>query len=109
MALDASRGRVLAGEREGGLGAVIERGSGPIRGRVAELAILRESSGGVIRIRSALVVVQVAGITGSAQALVNAARMALDACRGDVLAGQRESGLGGVIELSSRPIGGGVA
>ena len=109
MALDASRRDVLAGEREGRLGRVIEGGSGPIRGGVTELAVLRESGGDVIGIRGALIVVQVARIAGSAQALINAARMALDACRGDVLAGQRESGLGGVIELSSRPIGGGVA
>jgi len=109
MALDASRRDVLAGEREGRLGRVIEGGSGPIRGGMAELAILREAGGGVVRIGSALIVIQVAGIAGGAQALENAASMALDASRGDVFAGQRECGLGGVIEFSSGPISGGVA
>ena len=100
---------MLAGQRERGLRSVIEGRSGPIRGGVAELAILRETGGDMVRIVGALVVLQVAGIAGGAQAFVDAARMALNASRGDVLAGQRERGLGGVIEFRAGPIDGGVA
>lgn len=60
MALDASRGRVLARERERGLSSVIEFRSAPIDGGVALRAILREPGRGMIRIGGALIVLQVA-------------------------------------------------
>ena len=76
VALRASRGGVFAGERELGL-AVIEGRAQPVGGRVAERTILREAGRDVIGIGGALVVLQVARIASGAQALVNAARMAL--------------------------------
>ena len=60
MALDASRGRVLASERERGLGGVVEFRPTPIDGGVALRAILREPGRGMVRIGSALIVLQVA-------------------------------------------------
>ena len=104
MALHTSRRRVLAGEREGGLRGVVERSPSPIRGGVAELAILRESSRGMVRIGGALVVLQVARIASGAEAFVDSARMALDATRRRVLPSERECGLGSVIEFRSGPI-----
>ena len=109
MALHASGRRVLAGKRERGLRGVVEGGSSPIRGGVAELAILRKSSRRVIRIVRALVIGQVARIASRAEAFVDSARMALEASRRHMLAGQRERGLRGVIEFRSAPIDGGVA
>ena len=60
MALQARRRRVLPGQRERGLGSVIEFRAVPIDGGVAELAIQRESSGCMIRIVGALVIRQMA-------------------------------------------------
>ena len=67
MALDTGGCKVLTGQREAGLRRVIERGAVPIGRRMAELAILRESGGGVGRIAGALIVFQMAGIAGGAQ------------------------------------------
>lgn len=60
MALNTSRRRVLASERERCLRCVIKRSSGPVGRSVAELAILRKTGCRVIRIICALVVGQVA-------------------------------------------------
>ena len=109
MALLARRCDVFAGQWKGGLGGVIEGGSAPIGGGVAERAVLREPSRYMVRVRSALIVLQVARITSGSQAFVNAAGVALYARRCDVFAGQWECGLGSVIEGGAGPIGGGVA
>lgn len=104
VTLETSGGRVLAGERECGLRGVIEGGSVPIRRRMAELAILRESGGGVVRIIRRLIILHVTRRTGRTQTLVNAARVTLEASGGRMLAGERERGLRGVIEGRSVPI-----
>ena len=106
MALQAGHGRMRAGERESGLRRVVEDGSAPIRGRVAELAILRESGGRVGRIIRALVVLQMTGIACRGQALIDAVRVALETSQRGMGAGQREGGLGRVIEDGSGPIRG---
>ena len=59
MTLDASRRRMLAGEWERGLRGVIEFRAAPIDGGVALRAILREPGRRMVRIGSALVVLQV--------------------------------------------------
>lgn len=63
----------------------------------------------MVRIVSALVVGQVARIAGGAEALVNAAGVALITGCVHVGAGERERRLGGVIEGRARPICSGVA
>ena len=89
-------------------GAVVEGGSQPLRGVVAELTVLREAGRRVIRVVGSLIVLQVARITRGWQSGVLAARMALLACGRDVRAGQRKLG-GAVIESRSLPLSGGVA
>ncbi len=63
MALGASRGCVCASQRKLG-GAVVKGGRHPCRGGVAELAILREAGGSMIRVGGALKVFQMAGGAG---------------------------------------------
>ena len=109
MALRATRGSVLAGQRERRLRGVVERGAAPVRGAMAELTILREAGGDMVGIVGALVVSQVAGIARGGQTLVNAARMALNASCREMFSGQWERGLSGVIELGSAPIDRGMA
>jgi hypothetical protein len=109
VALRARGSNVRAGQRELGLRGVIKRCAIPIRRGVTERTILRESGGHVARIVGGLVVLQMTGITGRAQTLVNAVRMALQASRSRVLASERESGLGGVIKRRSIPVDGTVA
>lgn len=66
MALETGSGDVFARQRECGLGGVIEFGAAPIDSGVTLRAILREACGGVIRIRGALIILQVAGIARGA-------------------------------------------
>ena len=87
---------------------MIEDGAQPLRGVVAQLAILREPSGHVIRIVGGLVILQVARRTGGAQGRVLTARMTLGAGCRRMLSGEWELG-GVVIEGGSQPLGGGVA
>ena len=61
MTLHASGCGVGAGKRERGLTGVIEGSSCPIDSTVAQLAILRESRGSMIRIRSGLIILEVTG------------------------------------------------
>src|ERR1035438_6991385 len=77
VALGAGGTDVCAGERKLGLRGVIERGSRPIGGGVAERAILRESRRGVVRIGRALVILQVTGVASHSETFVDAARVAL--------------------------------
>jgi hypothetical protein len=107
--LVARRGGMFAGERERGLRGVVERRAGPIRSRVAERTVLREPRGHMARIVRALVVRRVARIASSAQPLIHAARMALLTSRREVLAGERERSLRGVIEPGAGPVDRGVA
>jgi hypothetical protein len=109
VALDARDGGMHASEGERSLGVVIENGTGPIRGGVAERAILWESGRYMVRVRGALIILQVARVAGRSQALVNAAGVALHARRGDVFASEREGGLRIVIENRACPVGGGMA
>jgi len=59
VALHAGCDGMRAGEREDGLGGVIERGPVPIDSGMAKLAILRKSGGGVVRVGGALIVLEV--------------------------------------------------
>ena len=81
--------RVLAGQRELG-GAVIELGSQPLRGGVAELTVLREAGRDVIGAGGGLVVLQMAGHAIGADVGVVAIRMALQARDGGMSSGERE-------------------
>ena len=98
---------VCAGQWKFG-GVVIELRAEPLRGVVAQLAILREPGGDVIRVIGGLVVLQVARRAGGAQGRILTARMTLGAGRRRMLSGKRELG-GVVIEGGSQPLGGGVA
>ncbi len=106
MAQSASDRNVFASQRKLS-SVVIELRAEPLRGVVAQLAILREPGGEVIRIISSLVVLQMARRTGRAQSRILAARMALGTGHSGVFSGERELG-GVVIEGSSQPPRGGV-
>jgi hypothetical protein len=87
---------------------VIENGSSP-RGRaVANGAILREARCSVIRIRGALILRLVTGITGGTQAGELPAGMALSALQRGVSAREREPGAT-VVECRAAPTRCGVA
>ncbi len=107
MTLSACGLRVRPGQREAGP-VVIERGSLPLRRRVACGAVLREAGGRVIGIGRLLIIGQVAGNTGGGKAPVEARRMTLSACSLRVRAGQREAGPV-VIERGPFPLRRGVA
>ena len=107
MALGARCGGVLASERKFGC-IVIELGAQPLRGGVAELAVLREASGGVVRVLGRLEVGQVARVAGRAEGGVLSVGMALSARGGGVFASQRKLGCI-VIELGAQPLRGRVA
>lgn len=106
MTQGASDRSVCAGQRKLG-GVVIELRPEPLRGVVAQLAILREPSGEVIRIISSLVILQMARRAGRAQSRILAARMAQGTGHSGVFSGKRKLG-GVVIEGSSQPLRGGV-
>jgi len=108
VALGTGSVGVRASERERGLGSVIERRARPISGAVAQRAILREAGLHVVRIRSALIVLQVARGAGGGQTFEDAAGVALTTSCGGMFACQRERSLGGVIEHGSVPICGAV-
>ena len=108
VALRARRSSMFTGERELGF-AVIESRAQPVGGRVAQRTILWKSGGGVIRIVSALVILQVAGTASGTESFVNSTRMALDTSRRYMLAGERERCLRCVIKRSSGPVGRSVA
>ncbi len=76
MTLGASRCGVGAGQRERGLSGVIEFSPGPIDSGVAQLAILWESRGNMIGIRSSLIVLEVTRRARGVQGCVLAVRMA---------------------------------
>lgn len=102
----ASQVGMGARQREAG-GRVIERCAGPIRGGVAQGAILRESYCDVTWIVRALEVLQVAGNAGRGERCV----LIVDVTRGTghrgVLAGQRKFS-SVVVERGARPVGGAV-
>jgi len=89
MALLARGGRVRAGQRKLG-GAVIEGGSQPLGGGVAELTGLREAGGDVIGTGGGLVVLQMAGHAIGADVGVVAIGMALEAGDRGVRSGEWE-------------------
>ena len=89
MTLGARRGGMRAGQREPSR-IVIERGAGPIRCRVAELAVLRKTGCDVIGAGGGLKVLQVAGHAIRADVGIVAARMALQASDGVMRSGKRE-------------------
>ncbi len=97
-------GDVRAGEGELGLGAVVERRPVPVRRVVARLAGHREPSRIVGRVGRPVVVGLVAGRALRAQPLVHPAAVAALALLGDVRPGQRELGLGIVIEVRPVPV-----
>lgn len=103
MTLHASGCGVRTGERERSLRGVIEGSSCPIDSGVAQLAILWESRGRVIRIRSGLIILEVTRRAGSIQRGVLAVRVAQLAADGGVCTGQGEFS-SVVIELGAQPL-----
>lgn len=90
VALSAGHVDVRAGQRECGFG-VIKGSRCPGRGGVTGVALLRDTSRGVVGIGGALIVLEMAGdASGRAQVEV-AIRVALIALQGGVSAGQRET------------------
>ena len=106
VALRAGGIDVCAGERKARQ-IVIERSRTPRRRAMAHAAGLRDSRGDVVRIRSAVEVVQVAGSAIRAQAGVITVDVAGGARLADVRAGQREA-RGGMVKLRALPGGCGV-
>lgn len=88
-------------QRPSGRG-VIEGSAAPVRGGVADLALLGESSCRVIRIVGTLKILQVATDTRGGGEVVVAVGMALRALHAHVCARQRKPGFR-VIELSRLP------
>ena len=97
-----------ASEWECGLRSVIEARGRPGGGGVAELAVLREAGGGVIRVFGRLVVRQMARVASGVERGELPVGMALRADHRRVSAGERESGVI-VIEAGRRPSRRGVA
>jgi hypothetical protein len=77
VALEARRGSVGAGQRERSLRGVIEARWSPGRGGVAELAVLRESGGHVVRTLGGLVIRKVARVASRVESGVLPIGMAL--------------------------------
>ena len=96
-----------AGEREARSG-VVEFSAHPLRGVVAQGAILRESRGLVRRRIRPVVIVEMAGSTGRAGQAEIAVHVALRALHAGVRAGQRETS-GRVVERRAGPLRGVVA
>ena len=95
-----------AGERESGA-AVVKGRVHPVGGVVAGVASLREVCRDVVRIRRALIVLQVASHAGRTVQVVVVVDVAIrtGARRHGVHAGQRES-RGGVVKGRIHPVGG---
>lgn len=109
MTLSAGCRDVRACQSERRLRVVIECGSRPVRGRMTQLAILRERSRDVIRVRRALVLFQMTrGAGGRAQARELPVGVALRTCDCGVSTRQWEFRLV-MIELRAQPLCGGVA
>lgn len=90
VALSAGHFDVRTGQRECGF-RVIKGGRCPRRGGVARVALLRETSRGVVGIGGALVVLEMAGDASGRGQVEVAVRVALIAPQGGVGAGQRET------------------
>ena len=96
-----------AGQGELG-GIVIELGAKPLRGRVAELAILRVAGCDVIGIGGALVVLQMARYAVRSERRILPVGMAESTSDRGVCASQRKLG-GAMVECGSQPLRSGVA
>lgn len=107
MALRASHGGVSAGQWERSV-VVIERRRLPRAAVVAQLALLREAGGHVVRVGRGVEVRQVAGNAGRIGQAVVAVDVTLDALQVGVRSGQGES-CGIVVEGCPGPGGGGMA
>src|SRR5579872_2587310 len=104
MALGALQRGVETGEWES-RGRMIERRAGPVRGRVTQRAVLRETGRRVRRIVCAVVVGLVAAdacTAGEAEVVIDVTLVALQ-CR--VESSEREA-RGRMIKRRSRPVGG---
>jgi hypothetical protein len=102
MAKIAGYGRVSAGEGESAL-AMIETGGDPSGCRVAGLALLRETSLNVIRIRGPVVVLRVAAVAVRRRALKLTVDMARRARERRMSARQREARKFEVVKLRVKP------
>ena len=101
MTAGAGRGGMRSGQRKGCI-VVIERGRRPGGGAVANIALLRKSGAGVIRIGGVLEIHQVTGDTRRAGQPVIAAGVTLAALQRAVSTGQRPAGRG-VIKGRTHP------
>ena len=106
VARGARNRSVFPSEREGG-GAVIEYGTGPLRGAMACFASLREPSCHVVRARRRLELRQVARYAGGGQRRVLVVHVAGSASNGRMFPRQWEPRRR-VIERGSQPLGGAV-
>jgi hypothetical protein len=102
VALRTGQAHVSAGEREFGLGVVIERGRQPCGSGVALLAGLGKASGHVVGIRGLLEVPYVAGGTLRGRPSEPATGMTLCARHRDVRSGERKRSLR-VIKVRTAP------
>src|ERR1035438_3838987 len=105
VALGAQHIRRMEAREGEARGGVVERGAGPIRGRVAPGTVLRESGGQMRRIGGCLVIGLVTVPAGAASKGVIVAHVALGALQAGVRASQREA-RGGVVERRTRPVEG---
>lgn len=87
MALRARERGVHAGQRVPGIGGVIEAGSGPVDGGVADRAVLRKSRRDVRRVTRAVEFAAVTAVARRRNRGVVIVHMALAAGRGRVRAG----------------------
>ena len=107
MTTGARNAGVRADQGEGRV-VVVERGGLPGRGTVADIALLGESAGHVVRIRGAIVVLQMATDAGHAGQVEVPVFVTVGTLQFGVRASQREAGLG-MVERSGLPGGGAVA
>src|ERR1019366_7424793 len=108
VALHAGRVDVSAGERKS-RGGVVEGGTQPVARVVTQGAIRRNTSRGVIRVRGARVILDVATVTGCRRARETVARVATGAIQRGMHPHQRKSRETRMVELHRQPVVGSMA
>ena len=101
VTLAALQSRVSPRQRPSG-GRVIERCRIPVRGRMADLALLRKTGGRVVRVVRVLEILQMAADASRAGQVVVSVRVALRTRHADMGSSERETSLG-VIESCRLP------
>lgn len=109
VALGADYRRVRSGQGKLRGGIVVKFGPLPLRGAVAQRAVLREAGHHVIGIAGVVECGEMAGDTSAGRPSEDVVGMALGAADRGVRPGQRKLGARGVVELSPLPLRRGVA